>query len=101
MIPHHNIEGKQELGDQQNFQEDYYSNFARRVYMIAEQENWDRATTMKYFNDRQSFEKFFANVSRHIYIHQIRCTNTNQFFTFDKIGWITSIYKNNERALGG
>ena len=45
------------------FEEDYYSNFARRVYMLAEQENWDNATKMKYFNDRQAFEKFFTNVS--------------------------------------
>ena len=54
--PHQDDEANQ-------FEEDYYSNFARRVYMIAEQESWDRATTMKYFNDRQAFEKFFTNVS--------------------------------------
>lgn len=27
---------------------------------MAEQENWDRPTMMKYFNDRIAFEKFFT-----------------------------------------
>ena len=53
-----------EGGDQQ-IEEDYYSNFARRVYFIAEQEGWDRAKTMRYFNDRKAFEKFYTNVSSH------------------------------------
>jgi len=43
--------------------EDYYSNFARRVYFLAESEGWDRNKTMQYFNDRDSFEKFYTNVS--------------------------------------
>ena len=45
------------------FEEDYYSNFARRLYELAERENWDAATKMKYFNDRPAFEKYFTNVS--------------------------------------
>ena len=28
--------------------------------MMAEQENWPRTKTMKYFNDRIAFEKFFT-----------------------------------------
>ena len=44
-------------------QEDYYSNFARRVYYLAEEEGWDRQKVMGYFNDKQSFEKFYNNVS--------------------------------------
>ena len=44
-------------------EDDYYSNFARRVYYIAEAEQWDTKKTMKYFNDRQAFEKYYTNVS--------------------------------------
>ena len=46
------------------FEEDYYSNFARRLYELAERENWDAATKMKYFNDRPAFEKYYTNVSK-------------------------------------
>ena len=31
--------------------------------MMAEQENWTRAKTMSYFNDREKFEKIFTAVS--------------------------------------
>ena len=44
-------------------QEDYYSDFARRVYFLAKVENWDSKRTMEQFNDRPGFEKYYANVS--------------------------------------
>ena len=39
----------------------YYEDFAKRVYMIAELEGWNKQKTMTYFNDRKAFEKFFSN----------------------------------------
>ena len=46
-------------------QDDYYSNFARRVYFLADQESWPKEKTMRYFNDKPAFEKYYNNVSRH------------------------------------
>ncbi len=51
------------LGTMGSDQEEYYSNFARRVYFLAEEEGWDNKKVMGYFNDKQSFEKFYNNVS--------------------------------------
>ena len=45
-------------------QEDYYGNFARRVYFLADMEGWDQKKTMYYFNNREAFEKYYNNVSR-------------------------------------
>lgn len=44
-------------------QDDYYSNFARRVYFLADQESWPKEKTMRYFNDKPGFEKYYNNVS--------------------------------------
>lgn len=44
-------------------QDDYYSNFARRVYFLADQENWPKEKIMRYFNDKPGFEKYYNNVS--------------------------------------
>ena len=54
-------DGAQE--DDQNQVDDYYGNFARRVYFLAEQEGWDQKKVMHYFNDKPAFEKFYNNVS--------------------------------------
>ena len=43
--------------------EDYYSSLARRVYFIAEVEDWDYHTTVKMLNDKEGFERFYENVS--------------------------------------
>ena len=52
-------------GDEQAAQDenDYYSDFARRVYFLADLERWPRDKTLRYFNDRQGFEKYYTNVS--------------------------------------
>lgn len=42
-------------------QDDYYSNFARRVYFLADQESWPKEKTMRYFNDKPGFEKYYNN----------------------------------------
>ena len=44
-------------------EEDYYGNFARRVYYLADLESWPMQKTMQYFNDKPAFEKYYANVS--------------------------------------
>ena len=52
-------------GDEQAQDEsDYYSDFARRVYFLADLEKWPRDKTLRYFNDRQAFEKYYTNVSK-------------------------------------
>lgn len=49
-------------GDEQAQDEsDYYSDFARRVYFLADLEKWPRDKTLRYFNDRQAFEKYYTN----------------------------------------
>lgn len=58
----HLNEGKGSEGE--NEQEDYYGNFARRVYFLADEEGWDNKKTMSFFNDKQAFEKYYSNVSQ-------------------------------------
>lgn len=41
--------------------EDYYSSLARRVYFIAEVEDWDYHTTVRMLNDKEGFERFYEN----------------------------------------
>ena len=61
---HHEFNHENEEDEEQpEFEEDYYSNFARRVYDLAKVENWSAAKTRKYFNDREAFEKVFRAVS--------------------------------------
>ena len=56
--------GNDETGEQgDTSQENYYGNFARRVYYLADVEGWAREKTMRYFNDRKAFEKYYSNVS--------------------------------------
>ena len=43
--------------------EDYYSSLARRVYFIAEIEDWDYSKTVKMLNDKEKFEKYYEAVS--------------------------------------
>ena len=43
--------------------EDYYSSLARRVYFIAEVENWPYSQTVKMLNDKEEFERFYEQVS--------------------------------------
>ena len=43
--------------------EDYYSSLARRVYFIAEIEDWDYNKTVKMLNDKEQFEKYYEQVS--------------------------------------
>ena len=61
-------------GDEQAQDEsDYYSDFARRVYFLADLERWPRDKTLRYFNDRQAFEKYYTNVSTKFF-DQTNCT---------------------------
>ena len=39
--------------------EDYYSSLARRVYFIAEIEDWDYNKTVSMLNDKEKFEKYY------------------------------------------
>jgi len=50
-------------GSAEGDQDDYYSNFARRVYFLADQESWPKEKTMRFFNDKPAFEKYYNNVS--------------------------------------
>ena len=43
--------------------EDYYSSLARRVYFIAEVENWPYQKTVNMLNDKEAFERFYEQVS--------------------------------------
>ena len=43
--------------------EDYYGNFARRVYFMADVEGWNQKKIVHYFNNMQAFEKYYTNVS--------------------------------------
>ena len=43
--------------------EDYYSSLARRVYFIAEVENWPYQQTVQMLNDKEGFERFYEQVS--------------------------------------
>ncbi len=52
-----------EGSDEEEAQNDYYSDFARRVYFLAEREHWPKDKTLKFFNDREAFEKYYNNVS--------------------------------------
>lgn len=55
------VEEQNETDD--GMQEDYYSNFARRVYFLADQENWPKEKTKRFFADKVAFEKYYNNVS--------------------------------------
>lgn len=48
-------------GDDESGGDDYYGNFARRVYFLADVEGWEQKKIMHYFNDKQSFEKYYTN----------------------------------------
>ncbi len=52
-----------EGSEEEENQNDYYSDFARRVYFLAEREHWNKEKTLRYFNDREGFEKYYNNVS--------------------------------------
>ena len=52
-----NTEGDESAADE------YYGNFARRVYFMADVEGWNQKKIVHYFNNMQAFEKFYANVS--------------------------------------
>ena len=43
---------EREGGSDEEQDEDYYSDFARRVYFLADLERWPREKTLRYFNDR-------------------------------------------------
>ena len=44
--------------------EDYYGNFFKRVYYLADLEGWDKKKTLRFFNDKPAFEKYYSNWQR-------------------------------------